>query len=123
MLFTLNNIDYTANIIADSYKINSQPVYESYEDAKGRTHNVLIRNKVSGSFDMFFRTMTEYNEFLSDWNAGKSQLLNTHTVYLNPNNINEDGVYQCFLKHEATRRLDGRYREYVGQITVSVEER
>lgn len=123
MLFKLNNVDYTAHIVADTYKINKQPVYETYEDAKGQTHNVKIRDKVKGTFDMFFKTMTEYNTFVSNFNAGRSLLTNAHAVTLKPNTSNSEGLYQCYLKYEPTRKLKGTYQEYMSVFTVTVEER
>lgn len=123
MLFTLNNTDYTANIVADTYKINTQPIYESYEDAKGITHSIKIRDRVSGTFDIFIRSMNEYNEFLSDFENGRNHLTNTHSITLKPNNINVEGIYNCFLKFESTRKLDGRFRDYMGVFTITVEER
>lgn len=123
MLFGLNNKDYTAHIVADTYKVNLQPVYEHYEDAKGHTHNVRIRDRVSGSFDMFFKTIEEYDAFVKDFKDGKSPLNNAHTITLKPNTTNTEGLYLCFLKYEPTRRLNGQFKDFMGVFTISVEER
>lgn len=123
MLFSINNKDYTGNIVADTYKINSQPKYETYEDAKGRTHNVKIRDKVSGTFDVFFRKMSDYEAFVADLEASKSLINNTHSTTLKPNTDNVGGVYDCFIKYEPTRKIDGTYKDYMGVFTVTVEER
>lgn len=122
MLFKLNNHDYTGHIVADTFKVNNSPIYESYEDAKGRTHNVKIRDKVKGTFDLFFKTMTEYNTFLEDYTTSRSALNNTHTIYLKPNNFT-DGNYDCFVSFEPTRKLNGVYSEYIGVFTLNIEER
>lgn len=123
MLFTINNKDYTNNIVAGSYKVNSSPVYENYQDAKGRTHNIQIREKVSGSFDLFFKTLAEYNAFVADYKNGRNTLHNYHSVYLKVNNKNEANVYDCFLSFDATRNIKGNLDDFMEKFTISLEER
>lgn len=123
MLFTINNKDYTNNIVAGSYKVNSSPTYEHYEDAKGRTHNIKIRDRVSGSFDLFFRTLDEFNAFVSDFENGRNAMNNYHSVYLKVNNKNVANVYDCFLTFTTSRGLKASMEDYMEKFTLTLEER
>lgn len=123
MLFTLNNKDYTNNIVAGSYKINSSPVYENYEDAKGRTHNIKIRDKISGTLDLFFKSIDEFNAFVNDYKDGKNALQNYHSVYLKVNNTNEANVYDCYITFTSARNIKGNMNDFMEKFTLNIEER
>lgn len=123
MLFEINSKDYTKYIIPSTYNVNSETIYETYEDAKGIKHYVKIREKVSGSFNMEIHNMEEYEAFVADIEASKNALTNTHNIYLMVNNKAAGSNYHCIIKMESKRSLDGTRQEYIEQFTVNVEER
>ena len=65
VLLKIGSTDVTANILIDSYAVYNQPVYKNYEDANGITHKRYIRNKIKGTFEMFFKTLSEYSDFVT----------------------------------------------------------
>ena len=48
------NTDISKNIIKDTYKVNTEPVFESWTDGNFREHRIYIRDRVKGSFDVIF---------------------------------------------------------------------
>lgn len=64
-LIIINGNDISARIASGSYQINESDVYASWTDANGIPHRDVLRQSVSGSFDILFRTKKEYDEFVS----------------------------------------------------------
>ena len=64
-MFIINGTDYTNHIMVPSYKVQSEPVTETWEDVRYRTHADLKRWKVRGSFKIFFDDISELQSFLA----------------------------------------------------------
>ena len=123
VLLKIGTTDVSANIVADSYSVYNQPVYKLYEDANGVTHKRFIRNKISGSFEMFFRTLTAYNNFVTlITNATSATNFSVScTVY----DTKRSAAYtiDAFIDFKPTIALDGTMTEYMKALSVEIEER
>ncbi len=65
MLYSINGIDITKNIITNSYSMNAEDVYEEWTDANYRKHREVIRQRVGGRFTLKFLTEETYTDFVS----------------------------------------------------------
>ena len=123
VLLKIGSTDVSANIVADSYSVYNQPVYKVYEDANGVTHKRFIRNKIAGSFEMFFRSMQNYTDFMDliDTNTSSSNFSVLCTVY----DTKRDDVYtiNAFIEFAPTIALDGTLTEYMKVLKIDIEER
>lgn len=123
VLLKIGNTDVSANIVADSYSVYNQPVYKVYEDANGVTHKRFIRNKIAGSFEMFFRSMQNYTDFMDlvDTNTSSSNFSVLCTVY----DTKRADVYtiNAFIELAPTIALDGTLTEYMKVLKIDIEER
>ena len=123
-LAVVNSTDITNYIIKDTYEINSEPVYTSWEDANYVEHRVYVRDKVRGSFEVItFGTTprTALVAFLNILKAATSNNVLTIGLY-----VENEGTFQalnCFYTVESTQHAvtdDGRY---VDRAKISIEER
>lgn len=64
-LFILDGVDYTEHIVVPSYKVQSEPVTKTWEDALYTTHIDTVREKLQGSFKIYFDSIDELNAFLN----------------------------------------------------------
>ena len=123
-LAVVNSTDITDYIIKDTYEMNSEPVYTSWEDANYVEHRVYVRDKVRGSFEVItFGTTprTALVAFLNILKAATSNNVLTIGLY-----VENEGTFQalnCFYTVESTQHSvtdDGRY---VDRAKISIEER
>ena len=123
-LAVVDSTDITDYIIKDTYEVNSEPVYTSWEDANYVEHRVYVRDKVRGSFEVItFGTTprTALVAFLDILKAATSNNVLTIGLY-----VENEGTFQalnCFYTVESTQHSvtdDGRY---VDRAKISIEER
>lgn len=68
-LFEFNGTDYTHHIQVPNYTVNRQPVFTSWEDANGITHRDVTRQRISGSFTVWFDSPAAQIAFFAALNA------------------------------------------------------
>lgn len=122
MTFKIGSADYSGNIVIGTYNINSIEEAEEYKDGYGRTHKMHIIDKIKGSFDMFFKTLTEYNTFISALNTAKNNISNTYDLTLSVNNLNQELTRNCFVSFQTNRTTNGSRTDFFEQFTVTIEE-
>lgn len=114
--------DYSNRVIAGSYNVNKYPLYGAvWDDSNGNKHKDKITDKVSGSFDMFFKDITDYNAFLSLISTSKlndDSILCTVAV----NNDTNTKTAMFFLEFAPTRNRKGDWSDYMDRFTVNITE-
>lgn len=126
MIFKLNNTDWTANVIAGTYQINRIDVVNEWIDGYKVKHKDKCRTRVTGSFDMFFRTQAEYTSFMSSLESAQNPSTGAYYCSFKINNVstnNQLSSHECFLDIQSTRNLKADFTEYFEKFTVEVEER
>lgn len=73
MILKINNIDFSGNVVADEYDVSSKDIYIEWEDGFFVTHRHIVRTQVTGTFQMYFNTMTDYDNFLSALQTVRTQ--------------------------------------------------
>lgn len=63
-LFVLNDVDYTQHILMPTYKVQEEDVYKTWEDATYTTHKRLLRQRMKGTFTIYFDDNDELDTFL-----------------------------------------------------------
>lgn len=123
-LAVVNSTDITDYIIKDTYEVNSEPVYTSWEDANYVEHRVYVRDKVRGSFEVItFGTTprTALVAFLDILKAATSNNVLTIGLY-----VENEGTFQalnCFYTVESTQHAVTKDGRYVDRAKISIEER
>jgi hypothetical protein len=123
-LVVVNSTDITNYIIKDTYEVNSEPVYTSWEDGNYVEHRVYPRDKVRGSFEIITFGATPRTAFVAFLNILKAATTN-HVLTIGLY-VQNEGVFRalnCFYTVESTQHAvtdDGRY---VDRAKISIEER
>ena len=62
---TLNGTDITNYIDKDTYAVNSEQIYEEWQNANFVSVRIPIRKRVSGTFNIRCGNRSQYSEFLA----------------------------------------------------------
>lgn len=123
--FKVNNNEYANHILAGTYDVAREPVYKEWIDANQKKHKKFMREgKIIGSFSMFFRTMNEYQAFISNINTKTS--VNGDYVQGIVITDNKSGTVRnidAWLTFRPIRNRDGKWNDYFDVFTVNIEER
>lgn len=123
-LAVVNSTNITDYIIKDTYEVNSEPIFTSWEDANYVEHRVYVRNKVRGQFEIITfgdTPRTALVDFLNILKAGTVNNVLTIGLY-----VQNQGTFQalnCFYTVESSQHdktTDGRY---VDRAIINIEER
>jgi len=99
MLVKIGITDITKHILSESYDVNAEDIFKEWTDANKVTHRNIIRQKISGSFELKFNTQEEYSAFCELIRKSRTaQYLLPMTLYV----INEDKEKEVnvFYKYE-----------------------
>ena len=121
-LATVSNTNITKYIIKDTYKVNSEPVYESWTDGNFHEHRIYIRDRVKGSFDVIFfdEDNGAYQDFLDLLDsATDNRLLTMGLFVVNQSKFDGFQVYYTLSQAQHAETTDGRM---VNKMTMHVEE-
>ena len=121
MQFKIGNTDYSNRIVAGTYEMNRADVFTSWNDANGVEHRQKTRDQITGSFDMWFREISEYNAFLANIASNKATNL-TIPITLTVNQPNSDVTGNFYLEFKAIRDRKGDWSDYMHRFSVSVKE-
>lgn len=121
-LATVSNTNITKYIIKDTYKVNTEPVYESWTDGNFHEHRIYIRDRVKGSFDVIFfdEDNGAYQDFLDLLDsATDNRLLTMGLFVVNQSKFDGFNVYYTLSQSQHAVTTDGRM---VNKMTMHVEE-
>lgn len=122
-VFKIEESDFSGHMIAGTYSVIRRPVYSTWNDGNGNSHRQLKRYKMQGSFDMFFRTMEEYQDFINAIESSKTANVNSYVAAtLTDNMSNEDIEGYFYLDFSPLRNRDAKWNDYMQAFTVNVEE-
>lgn len=123
VLLVVNDVDMTPYINEKSYKVNSKPQYESWQDGNFVEHRVIVRNRVEGSFEIavYGYQGMDYQTFLDNWNAAVDNGVVTIGIYvMDQNKVKAIQAYYDFTGERHYEKLDGTFFDIV---TVNITER
>lgn len=121
-LFKIGTTDLTGHVVQNTWNVNKLPVYKTYKDANEETHKRFLRDKVSGSFQLVFKDLTEYAAFNTLINSKRSASSFTVpcTVY---DNISGTQIsINAFLDYDLTVKQSAGLDEYIEPFDVKIEE-
>lgn len=120
-VFVVNNVDFSDHVLAGTFEVGDIPIYTEWTDANGRDHREVYRKRLQGSFNMFFRTVTEFEEFnLAYKTARRESGLTTIMIMNNSNNQVEQK--EVYIEFSPIRNRRDDWEDYYEQFTVDVKE-
>lgn len=122
ILFKVGTTDYTGNVVQNTWDVNKLPVYKEYKDANEEKHKRFLRNKISGSFKMVFKDLTDFAAFQTTLDNARSATNFTVfcTVYDNKHSTTE--TINAFIDFKPGLRQSVGLEEYIEPFTVTLEE-
>lgn len=121
MVFKINGIDFSNNILIGSYEVNKQASYVSWQNANYRTIRIKTAEKVTGSFDIFFKSAGEYQVFKNAVDESEKDDT-THLITLSVNNTNKNETIEGYIDFSLTRDIDGSMNDFYLTFKVEIEE-
>lgn len=120
-MFMIGTTNYSHRVVAENYKIGSKPEYEPWTDANGKEHRSRYRNRISGTLEMRFLSINEYQDFIHLLESTQaSDLTYPMTVY---DNIREEEVeITGFIDFEPTRYRAPNWADMMERIEISIRE-
>ena len=122
-LFVINTTDFSSGIVDGSYNVSNEEVYREIEDANYKTHRKYLRDRIQGSFKIFFRTMAEYETFTGTIAAVKSQTDATVPVTVYDTKSGTTKNINAFLDFKPVIALDGLLRPFMKPFEITIKER
>lgn len=122
-IFKIDFKDYSQHVVAENYKINLEDVVQEWTDGGQVLHKDVVRQRVSGSFKMYFPTEASLQEFLS-YLASKKTIRNTYPVSLKVNNSDISNMVnkEVFIDFKPTRKRDARWQDAFEVFDVNIQE-
>ena len=123
-IFKLNDVDYSAHVVAESYTVNLKDIYQEWVDGSQTKHRDIVAKKLQGTFQMYFKTESDLQTFVTALSACKTSD-NTYPVKMKANNNAVASLQQSknvFLDFEPTRKRDASWADVFEAFEVTVEE-
>ena len=122
ILATLNGTDITKYIIKDTYDVNTEPVFESWQDGNFKEHRVYIRDRVKGSFDVIFFDDDNgaYQDFLDLLASVTVNRVTTIGLYVL--NTSQTGLFEVYYTIKAVQHAETTDGRMVNKMTIDLEE-
>lgn len=83
---TLNGTDITRFIDKETYQVNSEQLYEEWQNANFVSVRIPIRKRISGKFNIRCGNRSQYSDFLTLLNAATVNGVTTIGVYVQNDN-------------------------------------
>lgn len=123
-IFKLNTTDYSAHVVAESYAINYEDVYQEWTDGGQIKHRDVIGRKLRGTMQMYFKSQSDLQTFLTAL-ANCKTTASTYPVQLKANNDTVDSLVaskNVFLDFKPVRKRDATWADVFEVFEVTVEE-
>jgi hypothetical protein len=123
-IFKLNTTDYSAHVVAESYAINYEDVYQEWTDGGQVKHRDVIGRKLRGTMQMYFKSQSDLQTFLTAL-ANCKTTASTYPVQLKANNDTVDSLVaskNVFLDFKPVRKRDATWADVFEVFEVTIEE-
>lgn len=122
IMFKIDDTDYSTHVVAENYAVRNIPQYKSWIDANGNEHRSVYRKQISGSFNMYFATIEEFDIFCALLDSvQKNDTSYPCTVWINNENTAITADY--FIDFDATRYRNVRWADQIEMLKISIKER
>lgn len=123
-IFKLNDVDYSANVVAENYSVNYEKIFQEWTDGGQVKHKDVIGRKLKGKFQMYFHTEEDLQTFLTDL-AGCETDQNTYPVKLKANNDSINSLSaskNVFIDFLPVRKRNPSWDDVYEIFEVTIEE-
>lgn len=121
MVFKINGIDFSNNILIGTYEVNKKASFVSWQNANYRNIRIKTSEKVAGEFEIFFKSAEDYQAFKNAVDSSEKDDM-THIMILSVNNSNKDEIIEGYIDYVLVRDTDGNKNDFYQKFKVTIEE-
>lgn len=121
IMFKIGLTDYSKNVVGENYSVQSNDEYETWTDANGKEHRSAYRQRISGTFELYFTNEEEYLTFQSVLEANKRTDLTYPITIYDSRTGNEEDIF-AFVNYNITLYRNPAFVDRVEQIKVTIKE-
>lgn len=120
MLLSIGNVDFTKCIVVGSYAMNKVDEFKEFKDASGVVRRYAIRQKMSGTVNLYFRN-DDYKQQFTDVIKNKKDYDGSYLITAKANNTDETVSFRGYVSAAPARNTVG-VRDTFAEFTVTIEE-
>lgn len=122
-LLIIGRKNATKHIVVGTYEVNEEDVYKDWTDGNLCKRREVVRTRVKGSFEVYFRSMDEYQQFVDAIESNRSEegCVDCNIMANNTDRYLTNRSLYFTLKPKRSRAITGK--DYFPQFEVEVEER
>ena len=120
----VNNTNITPYIVEGSYNVNSEDVYESWNDANKVEHRIVTTEKVKGSFEVVCSNRScsiTLANFLSLWNGAVDNKV--VTIGCRVLNTDKFEALECYFSIKNTKHDLAGDGSFIDVLQIDITER
>jgi hypothetical protein len=121
IMFKIGLTDYSNHVVGENYSVQSNDEYETWTDANGKEHRSAYRQRISGTFELYFTDEAEYLTFQSVLEANKRTDLTYPITIYDSRTGNEEDIF-AFVTYNITLYRNPAFVDRVEQIKVTIKE-
>lgn len=122
IMFKVGDVDYSQNVVATDFNVQTDDVYKSWTDANGKEHRSVYRTQTNGTFTMFFPDIDTFNAFCRQVKSVKKN--DTSIPCSVFDNINDNVVTgDFFLSYTPSRFRSATWDDRVKAFKMTIKER
>lgn len=121
-LLSIGGVDLTEYIDIQNYEVNRSPVYEEWVDGNHVTRRDVIRYRISGNFNIGFKSAAEVTSFLSILSSNV-QAGNYYPAQVFSNDDNTLHQANIFIDGDAEIKRDLKNGRVWHQYAIEITER
>ncbi len=120
-MFKIGLTDYSNHVVGENYSGQSNDEYETWTDANGKEHRSAYRQRISGTFELYFTDEAEYLTFQSVLETNKRADLTYPITIYDSRTGNEEDIF-AFVNYNTTLYRNPAFVDRVEQIKVTIKE-
>lgn len=113
--------DYSNHVVGENYSVQSNDEFETWTDANGKEHRSAYRQRISGTFELYFTDEAEYLTFQSVLETNKRADLTYPITIYDSRTGNEEDIF-AFVNYNTTLYRNPAFVDRVEQIKVTIKE-
>ena len=121
IMFKIGLTDCSNHVVGENYSVQSNDEFETWTDANGKEHRSAYRQRISGTFEMYFENEADYLTFEGILSTNKRSDLTYPLRIYDSRTGNEEDIF-AFVDYNTTLYRDPAFVDRVERIKVTIKE-
>ena len=121
IMFMIDETDYSHRVVAENYKISKKPEFELWIDANGKEHRSMYRTRISGTLEMRFLSIDEYQTFVGLLASTQAADL-TYPMTVWDNMSEQETEIVGFIEFDPVRYRNPAWADMIERVELTIRE-